>query len=74
METRDKAGKFQMLAERRVNNAIKNLRLVGNLSNKNNYHYTDDDIRKIMNALDGELKDLRSKFAKSKRVKQKFRL
>ena len=36
--------KFKILAEKRVNNAIKQIRLVSNLSNKNSYSYEDNQV------------------------------
>jgi hypothetical protein len=54
--------KFVELAEKRVGRAIKDLRLIGNLGNKTNYRYSDDDVKKIMAALENELKTLRKKF------------
>jgi hypothetical protein len=59
----EKRDKFVTLAEKRVNRAIKDLRLIGNLSNKNNYSYTASDIQKILLTLDQEVKNLRSKFS-----------
>ncbi len=54
--------KFVELAEKRTTKAIKTLRLVGNLSNRSNYSYTDEDSVKILRALERELRDLRSRF------------
>jgi len=54
--------KFVELAEKRVARAIKDLRLIGNLANKNNYSYTDQDAEKIISVLEVELKVLRRKF------------
>jgi len=54
--------KFVDLAEKRVTKAIKALRLVGNLSNKSNYSYTQSDVKKIIGALDKEVKYLKQKF------------
>jgi hypothetical protein len=54
--------KFIELAEKRVTKAIKDLRLIGNLTNKTNYSYTEDDAKKIVSVLDNELKNLRRKF------------
>jgi hypothetical protein len=54
--------KFIELAEKRVTKTIKDLRLVGNLANKANYSYTDNDSRKIISVLETELKSLRRKF------------
>jgi hypothetical protein len=55
--------KFVELAEKRVNRAIKDLRLVGNLSNKSNYLYTQKDAEKIISSLEKEVKLLRSRFS-----------
>lgn len=59
MKTR---GKFVELAQKRVTRAIKDLRLIGNLANKSNYAYTEEDSKKILNTLEGELKNLRKRF------------
>ena len=50
-----KRKRFVKVAELRVNRVLKNLRLIGNLSNKNNYSYTDDDVLKIRIALQNKL-------------------
>lgn len=63
MNTHDKREKFKELAEKRVNRAIKDIRLVGNLANRNNYSYTDQDSTKICAALESEIKSLRAKFS-----------
>lgn len=55
-------GKFVELAQKRVTRAIKDLRLIGNLANKSNYAYTEEDSKKILNTLEGELKNLRKRF------------
>lgn len=60
---RDRRGKFIELATKRVNRAIKDLRLIGNLSNRSAYEYTDEDARKILRALQRELETTRSKFS-----------
>jgi len=59
---RNKRGKFVELAEARVNRAIKDIRLIGNLANRNAYEYTDDDSRKIFKALQRELDTAKSRF------------
>ena len=50
VESKSRA-KFVELAEKRVVRTIRDMRLIGNLSNRSNYSYTDDDVRKIMKAL-----------------------
>ena len=54
--------KFKELAEKRVNRAIKDLQLIGNLANKSNYSYTDTDARKIVRALKEAIDEVKSKF------------
>lgn len=59
---RDKRQKFIELANRRVNRAIREIRLIGNLSNASAYEYGEEDYRKIQRALQRELDFLRSRF------------
>lgn len=59
---RDKRAKFVELANNRVNRTIKDLRLIGNLSNRASYEYTEEDARKILRALQRELEDLKLRF------------
>jgi hypothetical protein len=53
---------FVRLAEARVTKALKSIRVIGNLSNKANYEYSDQDIGRIINALQGEITTLKSRF------------
>lgn len=57
--------KFIRLATKRVNNALKAIQLIGNLSNRSNYQYTDRDVDKIFAALSAELKNCRERFSAS---------
>lgn len=54
--------KFVRLAEKRTQRAIDAVRLLGNLSNRSNYEFSDSDVKKIFRALDDELKLAREKF------------
>ncbi|MEI6135215.1 MAG: hypothetical protein WCP72_09590 [Desulfomonile sp.] len=62
MELGDRRQKFIMLAEKRVTRAIKDLRLIGNLSNKSNYSYDQEDVSQILSALHKELSRLKKRF------------
>lgn len=64
MVKRDKRAKFVELAENRVNRAIKDLRLIGNLSNRSAYDFTDEDIRKIFRVLQKELDSSKGRFSR----------
>ncbi|MGN1222787.1 MAG: hypothetical protein ACI4T1_01495 [Christensenellales bacterium] len=50
-----KRDKFIRLAETRTNKALEMIRLIGNLSNKAVYDYTDKDVDKIFKALETEI-------------------
>jgi len=54
--------KFVQLAEKRVTKALKDIHLIGNLSNKNNYEYTDVDSKKIIIALENAIKTVKKRF------------
>ena len=62
---RDKRAKFVELGEKRVANAIKALRLVGNLADRNNYHYSERDALDISRALRAEVNDVANKFKRT---------
>lgn len=71
-ETKNAA--FKRLAGNRTNNAIKNIRLLGNLSNKHNYAYTEEDFKRIFGSVENELKLAKSKFLISLAKNKKFKL
>ena len=62
MTTRDKGAKFIELANKRVNKAIKDIQLVGNLANRQNYDFTDDQAKKIIRALQLEIDQVKQNF------------
>jgi len=64
--------KFKRLATYRTNAVLEKLRLLGNLSNKSNYDYSDEEINKIFYAIDSQLKSVKSHFLG--RRKNKFTL
>ena len=58
----EKKERFERLAEKRVNEVVKKLRVLGNLSNKRNYYYDESHLKQMFNVLDSEIKDLKDKF------------
>lgn len=58
----DKQAKFRRLAKQRGERILKDLQLLGNLSNTNNYTYTENDIKKLFGPIEDELKFARSRF------------
>jgi hypothetical protein len=57
--------KFVRLATNRVNNALKAIQLVGNLSNRGNYEYAERDVERIFAAMTAEIKACRERFSAS---------
>ena len=58
----DPRQKFVELAENRVEKALKDIKLIGNLSNKSNYQYNDQDVKKIFSALKKALDECKRRF------------
>ena len=54
--------KFVQLAEARVSKALKDIRLIGNLSNRSNYDYTEQDAKKIYSALKKAVDEMKQRF------------
>ena len=65
-ESKMNQDKFKNLAEKRVNNVIRQIRLVSNLSNRHTYDYNDDQIKRIFTVLRTELDTAQAKFKASK--------
>lgn len=59
---RDPRERFVSLANKRVEAAIQQLRLVGNLANRKNYEFTDAEGKKIVRALQAALDDVKERF------------
>ena len=59
-----KRDKFVELAEARVNKTLKDIQLIGNLSNTGAYEFTDADIRKIFSALQRAVDSAKARFLK----------
>jgi hypothetical protein len=67
--------KFVELAQKRVNRALKDIQLIGNLSNRSNYTYTDEDAQKIYKALKEAVDEMKAKFeSRGATGKNEFRL
>lgn len=72
----NKRKKFLELANSRVNKTLTGIKLIGNLSRKNNYEYSEKDVKTIFNALEQELKTAKALFNKGNGAEDKdeFRL
>ena len=65
---------FVRLAEARTNKILDMLRLLGNCSSKGNYEYTDEDVKKIFNAIEKEVKNTKNKFLGIDSKEERFTL
>ncbi len=63
-EKETKRDKFVRLAEARTNKIIDMLRLLGNCSNSSTYEYTQEDVDKIIAAIETEVREAKKKFNK----------
>ena len=57
--------RFKALASYRVNMAAKFIKRIGNLANKTNYKYTVEDVDKIFEYLESEIKESKMQFKHS---------
>jgi len=69
-----KRGRFEKVAVARTNKILNDLRLLGNCSNKNNYEFSEKDIRKIFTVIENEVKKAKSKFYGKDTNNRKFSL
>ena len=65
----NRRAKFKEIGERRVSRAIEAIRLVGNLANRSNYDYTEDDVKQLTRALQDALQNVKAKFADNTKKK-----
>ncbi|TPL03745.1 MULTISPECIES: hypothetical protein [unclassified Mesorhizobium] len=62
---RDKRASFVKLANQRVNRALEQIRLVGNLSNRAAYEFSEEDARRIVKALQKAVEGTRARFTET---------
>ena len=72
METKDE--KFVRLAERRVNLVLERLAMLGQLSDRKNYAYTDAQVSKIFRAIESEVRATKTRFKDGGTSRKRFTL
>lgn len=67
--------RFESVAARRTQKILDLLDILGNCSNKSNYEYTDEDIRKMFLAIENKTKNIKVNFgnAINREGKNKFK-
>lgn len=69
-ETRNE--RFRRIASKRTNEILEKIRILGNCSNKSSYEYTEEEVNKIFNEIEKQLKFTKAKFLAGKR--ERFKL
>ena len=64
--------RFKRVAEARTNAILNKIRILGHVSNKQLYSYTEEDIDKIFSAINKKLREIRAKFNYQKQ--ERFKL
>jgi len=64
--------RFKRIATVRTNAVLDRIRILGNLSNRQMYSYSEEDINKIFSAINRQLKEVRAKFNSQKQKKFKL--
>ena len=58
---------FLRLATKRTNAVLEKIRVLSNCSNPYAYDYSDEDVRRVFNAIEQELKAAKAKFTNHRR-------
>jgi len=72
MTNESKNSRFKRLAKQRGERVLRDIHLIGNLSNRNNYEYTDQDISKLFRTIEEEIRLSKSRFITKKTRKLDF--
>jgi len=64
--------RFKRVAEARTNAVLEKLRILGNLSNRQMYSYSEKDIKKIFSVINKQVREVRAKF--DSQEQEKFKL
>lgn len=65
----NKQERFKRLAANRTEAVLEKLRILSNCANTQLYEYSDDEIKKIIKAIEEQLSIVRARFQKKKRSK-----
>lgn len=61
--TETKNERFRRLAKSRGDRLLREIRLLGNLSNRKNYEYSDSDVESLLSPIEQELETTRALFS-----------
>ncbi len=66
--------RFIKIAERRVNRILDGLNNLEKCSNRNNYEYSEEEVRKIFREIERKVKGVKLQFRGGARTKGEFKL
>jgi hypothetical protein len=69
-----KRDRFIRVVESRVNKILNGLDNLGKCSNKRNYEYSEDEVKKIFREIDRKVKETKLQFQGESKNKGKFKL
>ena len=70
LSNEEKRQKFIKHGNRRLINAVKNIKLMKNIANKNYYSYCEKDVKLIFAELDKAVKEVKNSFNEAKNKKK----
>jgi len=70
----EKEERFKKVASRRVKEILNKMRLLKNCANKNNYYYNEEQVNKIISAIDSDWKKVKAEFSSQRSKKEEFSL
>jgi hypothetical protein len=74
MAEESKNERFRRLAESRGNRLIREIMLLGNLANRKNYSYSDEEVEQLFAPIQRELDEVRSIFRSGSTSARKVKL
>jgi hypothetical protein len=72
MEQESRHERFKRVASKRTNEILEKIRILGNCANKSSYEYTEEEVNKIFNEIEKQLKFTKAKFLGGRR--ERFKL
>jgi len=69
-----KQGAYRRLAEKRTNAILDKVRILANLANPYAYEWDGDDVRRVFDAIEEEVRLAKGKFIQAQRSRRQFKL
>ena len=69
-----KRGRFVKIVERRVNQILDNFDSLGKCSNRKNYEYSNEDVKRIFGEIERKIREIKLLFQETSKNKKRFKL